>query len=97
MVGKYIGNRPVKVRKSTWKERSADGKDTEWISSSVAVNDKSLAKGFKNNQKYHPKKKKGAARRPPRPPRPRARLPRAPRPRAPLVSSRAQPRATRND
>jgi len=59
MVGKYIGNRPVKVRKSTWKERAGDGADTEWMGASLAVNDKSLAKGLGNKKKFPPKKKKG--------------------------------------
>ena len=58
MVGKYIGNRPVKVRKSTWKDRAADGKDSSWMGSSLAVNDKALAKGM-GQKKRPPKKKKG--------------------------------------
>jgi len=27
--GKYVGNRPVKLRKSTWKDRMLDNKDKE--------------------------------------------------------------------
>ncbi|RKO89196.1 hypothetical protein BDK51DRAFT_2938, partial [Blyttiomyces helicus] len=27
MNGKYVGNRPIKLRKSTWKDRTVDGKN----------------------------------------------------------------------
>jgi len=56
MQGKYIGNRPVKVRKSTWKERSEDGKDLSWMASSLAVNHKD--KGLGSHVKKRPPKKK---------------------------------------
>ncbi len=54
MQGKYIGNRPVKVRKSTWKDRAEDGKDMSWMGSSLAVNIKDKGLGA------HVKKKRGA-------------------------------------
>lgn len=48
MHGKYIGNRPVKVRKSTWKERSSDNTqiDPQW---SVATQDKKAHKKLEQN------------------------------------------------
>jgi len=58
MQGKYIGNRPVKVRKSTWKERAEDGKDMSWMGSSLAVNHKDKGLGS-HVKKRAPKKKKG--------------------------------------
>jgi len=47
MQGKYIGNRPVKVRKSTWKERSVghDKVETDFTHS-LAMADKSARKGL---------------------------------------------------
>jgi len=60
MPGKYIGNRPVKVRKSTWKERSET--DKEW-NHSMAVSDKKLTKKLKDGQQkkkpHVSKKQKG--------------------------------------
>ena len=58
MQGKYIGNRPVKVRKSTWKDRAEDGKDMSWMGSSLAVNIKDKGLGA-HVKKKPPKKKKG--------------------------------------
>ena len=53
MQGKYIGNRPVKVRKS-----AEDGKDMSWMASSLAVNHKDKGLGS-HVKKRAPKKKKG--------------------------------------
>jgi hypothetical protein len=48
MHGKYIGNRPVKVRKSTWKDRGGDNDtiDPQW---SVATQDKKTHKKLEAN------------------------------------------------
>ena len=46
MHGKYIGNRPVKVRKSTWKERGADHKKDVELHHSLAISDKAMRKGL---------------------------------------------------
>jgi hypothetical protein len=57
MHGKYIGNRPVKVRKSTWAERSQEQSSTkqQWVHA-MAVNDKkerSKLKTTKGKQRPH--------------------------------------------
>mmetsp|Transcript_48884 Transcript_48884/g.81224 ORF Transcript_48884/g.81224 Transcript_48884/m.81224 type:complete len:307 (+) Transcript_48884:28-948(+) len=64
MHGKYIGNRPVKVRKSTWKERSVceQNNPNDWHYA-LAVNDKKtgavLATSIKQKRPHVHKKKKG--------------------------------------
>ena len=65
MPGKYVGNRPIKVRKSSWKERNADTNSREWMNHSLAVGEKSMAKGLPSNEskRFKPKsikKKRGA-------------------------------------
>ena len=56
MNGKYIGNRPVKVRKSTWKERSVDA-ESEKLNFSLATQDKKmrakLLSGDGKKNKHH--------------------------------------------
>ena len=64
MPGKYVGNRPIKVRKSSWKERNADTNSREWMNHSLAVGEKSMAKGCpRTSKRFKPKsikKKRGA-------------------------------------
>ena len=52
MQGRYIGNRPVKVRKSEWKSRSEDaakgtGREKGELLHSLAISVKSMTKGLK--------------------------------------------------
>ncbi|KAL1521003.1 hypothetical protein AB1Y20_022560 [Prymnesium parvum] len=47
MHGKYIGNRPVKVRKSTWKERCMDSeKVPKNFTHALSISDKAMRKGL---------------------------------------------------
>lgn len=43
MQGKYVGNRPIKVRKSTWQERTVSGtNEPVQLNAALGCNDKSL-------------------------------------------------------
>lgn len=70
MQGKYIGNRPVKVRKSEWKSRTLEaskgtGRDKAELEHSLAISVKSMSKGIghggvsKKNKYVKQKPKKG--------------------------------------
>lgn len=62
MQGKYVGNRPIKVRKSTWQERQVDGTNQPLqFNAALGVSDRSTKRQLEKGGAIHKEKKwKGA-------------------------------------